>query len=163
RYSRPSPLHRRGLQHPQTPLRARLSEPRAIRGSTRPATCQNRRLKLSTIKGALQRAARLAHQRAHIDAFELPPATCARNRRTGEVRFTAPGGKEGVDHLPHGRGRARARARRGRDGRVCERVVVKAIFEVIDDGEQPVALGDVVAIAVSTVVSTIMVSTTVES
>jgi len=28
-----------------------LSEPRAIRGSTRPATCQNRRLKLSTIKG----------------------------------------------------------------------------------------------------------------
>jgi hypothetical protein len=32
----------------------RLSEPRAIRGSTRPATCQNRRLKLSTIKGALQ-------------------------------------------------------------------------------------------------------------
>ena len=39
----------------RTPLRARLSEPRAIRGSTRPATCQNRRLKLSTIKGALQR------------------------------------------------------------------------------------------------------------
>ena len=32
---------------------ARLSEPRAI-GSTRPATCQNRRLKLSAIKGALQ-------------------------------------------------------------------------------------------------------------
>src|SRR5262249_46484467 len=54
RYSRPSPLHRRGLQHPKTPLRARLSEPRAIRGSTRPATCQNRRLKLSTIKRALQ-------------------------------------------------------------------------------------------------------------
>jgi len=53
RYSRPSPLHRRGLQHPQTPLRARLSEPRAIRGSTRPATCQKSRLKLSTIKGAL--------------------------------------------------------------------------------------------------------------
>ena len=51
---RPSPLHRRGLQHPQTPLRVRLSKPRAIRGSTRPATCQNRRLKLSTIKGALQ-------------------------------------------------------------------------------------------------------------
>src|SRR5207253_3760682 len=54
RYSRPSPLHRRGLQHSQTPLRARLSEPRAIRGSPRPATCQNRRMKLSTIKGALQ-------------------------------------------------------------------------------------------------------------
>src|SRR4029077_3217343 len=54
RYSRASPLHRRGLQRSQTPLRARLSEPRAIRGSPRPATCQNRRLKLSTIKGALQ-------------------------------------------------------------------------------------------------------------
>ena len=39
----------------RTPLRARLSEPRAIRGSTHPATCQNRRLKLSTIKGALPR------------------------------------------------------------------------------------------------------------
>jgi transposase InsO family protein len=35
------------------PLRARLSEPRALRESPRPATCQNRRLKLSTIKGAL--------------------------------------------------------------------------------------------------------------
>jgi hypothetical protein len=41
---------------PKTPLRAKLSEPRAIRGSTRPAACQNRRLKPSTIKGALQRA-----------------------------------------------------------------------------------------------------------
>src|SRR5438034_11773691 len=57
RYSRPSPLHRRGLQHSQTPLRARLSEPAAIRGPPRPATCQNRRLKLSTIKGALQSVA----------------------------------------------------------------------------------------------------------
>src|SRR5262249_35925338 len=56
RYSRPSPLHRRGLQHSQTPLRARISEPGAIRGSPRPATCQNRRLKLSTIKGALNSA-----------------------------------------------------------------------------------------------------------
>src|ERR1700730_13809348 len=53
RHSRPSPLHRRGLQHPQTPLRARLYEPRAIRGSPRPETCQKRRLKLSTIRGAL--------------------------------------------------------------------------------------------------------------
>ena len=42
------------VQHPQTPLRARLSEPRAIRGSLHPATCQNRRLKLSTVRGALQ-------------------------------------------------------------------------------------------------------------
>jgi hypothetical protein len=46
---------RRGLQHPQTPLRIRLSEPCTIRGSPRPATCQNRGLKLSTIKGALHR------------------------------------------------------------------------------------------------------------
>src|SRR5690242_16442149 len=63
--SRPSPLHRRGLQHPQTPLRARLSEPRAIRGSTRPATCQNRRLKLSTIKGALQQTCRSGKDETH--------------------------------------------------------------------------------------------------
>src|SRR5262249_58317592 len=52
-YSPPSPLHRRCLQHSQPPLRTRLSEPGAIRGSPRPATCQNRRLKLSPIKGGL--------------------------------------------------------------------------------------------------------------
>jgi hypothetical protein len=51
----------RGLQHPQTPLRARLFEPRAMRGSPRPATCQNRRLKLSTIKGALHKCAITRH------------------------------------------------------------------------------------------------------
>jgi hypothetical protein len=38
----------------RSPLCARLYEPRAIRGSPRSATCQNRRLKLSTIRGALQ-------------------------------------------------------------------------------------------------------------
>jgi hypothetical protein len=53
-HSRPSTLHRRGLQHPQTPLCARLSEPCAIRGSPRPATCQKRRPKLSTIRSALR-------------------------------------------------------------------------------------------------------------
>jgi hypothetical protein len=37
-------------------LRARLSGPCAIRGSPRPATCQKRRLKLSTIRGALHAA-----------------------------------------------------------------------------------------------------------
>jgi hypothetical protein len=41
------------VYNPQTPLRIRLSEPCTIRGSPRPATCQNRGLKLSTIKGAL--------------------------------------------------------------------------------------------------------------
>src|SRR5262249_32283618 len=46
-------LHLVRSEHSQTPLRPRLSEPGAIRGSPRPATCQNRRLKLSTIKGAL--------------------------------------------------------------------------------------------------------------
>src|SRR5262249_3485078 len=45
------------LQHPQTSLRAWLSNPCAIRGSPRPATCQKRRLKLSTIRGALHRRA----------------------------------------------------------------------------------------------------------
>ena len=47
------PLHRRGLQHSQTPFRVGLYKSRAIRGSIRPATCQDRRLKLSTIRGAL--------------------------------------------------------------------------------------------------------------
>jgi len=37
-----------------TALRARLSQPGAIRGSTRPADGQNRRLILSTCRGALQ-------------------------------------------------------------------------------------------------------------
>src|SRR5260370_35663592 len=48
RYSRPSTLHRPGLQHSQTPLRARLPEARAIRAPTRPASGQNRRLQRST-------------------------------------------------------------------------------------------------------------------
>jgi hypothetical protein len=47
-------------KHPQ--FRARLSEPRAIRGSTRPATCQNRRLKLSTIRGALHQRVKIARR-----------------------------------------------------------------------------------------------------
>src|SRR5262249_54441164 len=67
RYSRPSPLHRRGLQHSQTPLRARLSEPGAIRGSPRPATCQNRCLKLSTLKGALHIEVNYRYASADLD------------------------------------------------------------------------------------------------
>ena len=47
------PLHRRGLQHSQTPYRARLSEPGPVRGRPRPADGQNRRLILSSSRGAL--------------------------------------------------------------------------------------------------------------
>src|ERR1700688_4814859 len=36
------------VQHPQTPLRARLPEPSTVRGSSRPADGQNRRMKLSS-------------------------------------------------------------------------------------------------------------------
>ena len=63
--ARPKPLpeaaarsHRKRPPRPQTPLRPRLSDPCAIRGSPRPATCQKRRLKLSTVRGALQRYVR---------------------------------------------------------------------------------------------------------
>src|SRR6476646_9035457 len=62
RHSRPSPLHRRGVQHPQTPLRARLYEPRALRGSPPPATCQKRRLKLSTPRGEAAQTRLLAYR-----------------------------------------------------------------------------------------------------
>src|SRR5262249_39927809 len=71
RYSRPSPLHRRGLQHSQTPLRARLSEPRANRESPRPATCQNRRLKLPTIKAALHPRSAKCQGLTSVQAFCL--------------------------------------------------------------------------------------------
>ena len=39
------------LQHPETPLRARLPKPGTIRGSSRPAHGQNRRMKLSRSRG----------------------------------------------------------------------------------------------------------------
>jgi putative transposase len=45
-------MDRRGLQHPQAALCARLSERRAIRGSQRPADGQNRCVTLSTVRGA---------------------------------------------------------------------------------------------------------------
>src|SRR6266404_1381940 len=62
---------------------ALLSEPRAIRGSTRPATCQNRRLKLSTIKGALH----LWCQRRIADPVVRPGDTPAqRQDRVGIER-----------------------------------------------------------------------------
>ena len=63
-------------------LRARLSEPRAIRGSTRPATCQNRRLKLSTIKGALH----------HSEQFRSPHKTRLPPCGRLNVRLTNSGG-----------------------------------------------------------------------
>src|SRR4051812_40467772 len=54
RHGGPSPVHRRGLQHAAAPFRTRVPKPRPIRGSTRPAAGQNRRMILSTSKGALQ-------------------------------------------------------------------------------------------------------------
>src|SRR5262249_5648051 len=53
-HRRSSQLHRRGLQHTQTTLSARLLEPRAIRGPLRSANGQNCRLILSSPRGALQ-------------------------------------------------------------------------------------------------------------
>src|SRR4029077_5695942 len=97
RYSRPSPLHRRGLQHSQTPLRARLSEPGAIRGAPRPATCQNRRLKLSTIKDALHPSGvfkhlgdRLEFQGDSIHAVALPSRLGPVVEHVAEMSAAAP-------------------------------------------------------------------------
>jgi putative transposase len=53
-HRRPSPVHRRGLQHAASPFRARLSQPCSVRGVPRPAAGQSRRLNLSTLRGALQ-------------------------------------------------------------------------------------------------------------
>src|SRR5262249_17161974 len=52
-HRRSSQLHRRGLQHTQTTLSARLLEPRAIRGPLRSANGQNCRLILSSPRGPL--------------------------------------------------------------------------------------------------------------
>ena len=48
-------------KHPQTPLRARLPKPSTIRGSSRPADGQNRRIKLSGSRGALQSVGQNGH------------------------------------------------------------------------------------------------------
>src|ERR1700730_13794823 len=54
RNRRSSPLPRRGLQSSEAPLCARLSKPRAVRRSPRPAEGQNRSLILSGLRGARQ-------------------------------------------------------------------------------------------------------------
>ena len=50
---RPSALHRRGLQQPPAPFRARLPEPATVRGSTHPADGQISSLILSAPRGPL--------------------------------------------------------------------------------------------------------------
>ena len=53
RHQRPAQVHRGGLQHPQTALCVRISEPRTVRESTRSMPCQSHSLRLSTSRGAL--------------------------------------------------------------------------------------------------------------
>ena len=53
RHGRPPSLHRRRLQHAAAPLRARLPEPRPVRGPPRPADGQTSGLILSGLRGAL--------------------------------------------------------------------------------------------------------------
>ena len=60
RHRRPSTLHRRRLQLTPAALGTRLSQPRAVRGSTRPADGQNSGLILSTRRGALKNLETLA-------------------------------------------------------------------------------------------------------
>ena len=57
RYSRPSPLHRPGLQHPQTPLRARISEPSKVSYAIRyTASTLSVFMKLSALAAIPQRS-----------------------------------------------------------------------------------------------------------
>ena len=62
RYSRPSPLHRRGLQHPQTPLRAGLSEPRAN------LRCEPLEWRKATLAKLLARAGYGVQLNQHLEA-----------------------------------------------------------------------------------------------
>ena len=54
RRRQPAPLHRGGLQRQTPALRPGLPEPQPVRGPIRPRPGQNRRLKLSNERGALQ-------------------------------------------------------------------------------------------------------------
>src|SRR5262249_54146077 len=76
-HRRSSQLHRRGLQHTQTTLSARLLEPRAIRGPLRSANGQNCRLILSSPRGAL-----------HAEAHERPPWTRRREVPPSGQRYS---------------------------------------------------------------------------
>src|SRR5580704_10252844 len=70
RNRRSSPLPRRGLQSSEAPLCARLSKPRAVRRSPRPAEGQNRSLILSGLRGALRTSyLRGSKLHAEIQAF----------------------------------------------------------------------------------------------
>jgi hypothetical protein len=98
RNRRSSPLPRRGLQSSEAPLCARLSKPRAVRRSPRPAEGQNRSLILSGLRGALQtptsgdqsctpnhnnppKADRSLAATAPL-AFQLSPKAASLNRKT---------------------------------------------------------------------------------
>jgi len=50
------------VQHPSSPLLARVSEPGTVRGSIRPAAGQTRRLKLSVPRGALHEGVKIARR-----------------------------------------------------------------------------------------------------
>src|SRR5580693_7254167 len=77
RNRRSSPLPRRGLQSSEAPLCARLSKPRAVRRSPRPAEGQNRSLILSGLRGALHQGVKVARRNTHRRRRGLswPPGT----------------------------------------------------------------------------------------
>ena len=91
RRRRPSPLHRRGLQRRRLHSALGYLSPHPVRGSPRPHPCQNRRLILSTLRGALQ---------IHTNSAELSPSNatstppCAISNSAG-CREGAAAGKGG--------------------------------------------------------------------
>ena len=68
----PAEVHRH-LQHPQTALGAGLSNPSSVRGSSSWPPCQNRSLKLSTARGALQQ---MSSFRLRLTRNPATPAKC---------------------------------------------------------------------------------------
>src|SRR5262249_49418446 len=105
-HRRSSQLHRRGLQHTQTTLSARLLEPRAIRGPPGPAEGQNRRVILSSSRGALQIGVQYATPVERKTASILWQPCDA---QSVNANLAGPGSPEAD--------LARARQRRRRDGR----------------------------------------------
>ena len=64
------------------PLRARLSQPRAVRGSPRPADGQNRSLNLSTARGALHRVGKsFLHVAGLVSAAMCSACRCGSHDR----------------------------------------------------------------------------------
>ena len=88
-HRRSSPFHRRGVQYTEASLCARLPEPRAVRGSPRPADGQNRRV-MSAVPSA-QRICAPGAASWEADQGGFDPGVCT--RRAGHITLVVPDGK----------------------------------------------------------------------